>query len=125
MRDKSISGQYKYLLTKTYHVQEPFITSFYKNLKDTINVERRKREEDETKLAAQTTTTTALQTNVTEKDNSLAQTKARVHSVNILGIYNDKADYNLIMWGLVIALGATAAIVIARSGSYSCEARYR
>ncbi len=125
MRDKSISGQYKYLLTKTYHVQEPFITSFYKNLKDTINVERRKREEAETKLAAQTKTANDLQSNVTEKEKSLEQSNARVNSVNFLGIYIDKSVYNLIMWGLVIALGATAAVVILRSGSHSREARYR
>ena len=125
MRDKSISGQYKYLLTKTYHVQEPFITSFYKNLKDTINVERRKRDEAEAKLAAQTKTATDLQSNVSEKEKSLEQSNARVNSVNFLGIYIDKSVYNLIMWGLVIVLGATAAVVIFRSGSHSREARYR
>jgi Skp family chaperone for outer membrane proteins len=125
MRDKSLNGQYKYLLTKTYHIQEPFITSFYKNLKDTINVERRKREEAETKLAAQTKTTSDLQSNVSEKEKSLAQSNARVNSVDFLGIYIEKSVYNLIMWGLVIILGATAAVVIARSGSHSREARYR
>jgi Skp family chaperone for outer membrane proteins len=125
MRDKTLSGQYKYLLTKTYHIQEPFITSFYKNLKDTINVERRKRQEAEAKLAVQTKTTNDLQTNVSEKEKSLAQSNARVNSVNFLGIYIDKSVYNLIMWGLVIALGATAAVVIIRSGSHSREARYR
>ncbi len=125
MRDKTLSGQYKYLLTKTYHIQEPFITSFYRNLKDTINVERRKLQEAETKLAAQTKTTSDLQSNVTEKDKSLAQSNARVNSINFLGIYVDKSVYNLIMWGLVIALGVTAAVVIVRSGSHSREARYR
>lgn len=125
MRDKTLSGQYKYLLTKTYHIQEPFITSFYKNLKDTINVERRKRQEAEAKLAVQTKTTSDLQTNVSEKEKSLAQSNARVNSVNFLGMYVDKSVYNLIMWGLVIALGATAAVVIVRSGSHSREARYR
>ncbi|WP_299584231.1 hypothetical protein [Mucilaginibacter sp.] len=125
MRDKTLSGQYKYLLTKTYHIQEPFITSFYRNLKDTINVERRKLQEAETKLAAQTKTTSDLQTNVSEKEKSLAQSNARVNSVNFLGIYIDKSVYNLIMWGLVIVLGATAAVVIVRSGSHSREARYR
>jgi len=125
MRDKTLSGQYRYLLTKTYHIQEPFITSFYKNLKDTINVERHKLQEAETKLAAQTKTTGDLQSNVSEKEKSLAQSNARVNSVNFLGIYIDKSVYNLIMWGLVIALGATAAVVIARSGSHSREAKYR
>src|ERR1700712_4659787 len=29
MNDKSINGQYKYLLTKIFHYQEPQITTFY------------------------------------------------------------------------------------------------
>ncbi len=125
MRDKSISGQYKYLLTKVYHMQEPFVTSFYKNMRDSINVDRKKLQEAEAKLAAATKTTTDLQSNVSEKEKSLEQSNARVNAINLLGIYIDKGVYNLIMWGLVIALGLTAAIVIYRSGSYSREARYR
>jgi hypothetical protein len=125
MRDKSLNGQYKYLLTKMYHYQEPFVTSLYKNLKDTINSDRRKLQEAETKLDVQTKITGDLQSNVTEKEKSLAQSNARVNSVNFLGIYVDKSVYNLIMWGLVIILGATAAIVIFRSGSHSREAKYR
>ena len=125
MRDKSISGQYKYLLTKVYHMQEPFVTSFYKNMRDTINADRKKLQEAEAKLAAATKTTTDLQSNVSEKEKSLEQSNARVNAINLLGIYIDKGVYNLIMWGLVIALGLTAAIVIYRSGSYSREARYR
>lgn len=125
MRDKSISGQYKYLLTKVYHMQEPFVTSFYKNMRDTMNVDRKKLQEAEAKLAAATKTTTDLQSNVSEKEKSLQQSNARVNAINLLGIYIDKGVYNLIMWGLVIALGLTAAIVIYRSGSYSREARYR
>ncbi|MCO5945970.1 hypothetical protein [Mucilaginibacter flavidus] len=125
MRDKSISGQYKYLLTKVYHMQEPFVTSFYKNMRDTMNVDRKKLQEAEAKLAAATKTTTDLQSNVSEKEKSLAQSNSRVNAINLLGIYIDKGVYNLIMWGLVIVLGLTAAIVIYRSGSYSREARYR
>jgi len=125
MRDKSISGQYKYLLTKVYHMQEPFVTSFYKNMRDTINADRKKLQEAEAKLAAATKTTTDLQSNVSEKEKSLEQSNARVNAINLLGLYIDKGVYNLIMWGLVIALGLTAAIVIYRSGSFSREARYR
>ncbi|WP_295796389.1 hypothetical protein [Mucilaginibacter sp.] len=125
MRDKSISGQYKYLLTKVYHMQEPFVTSFYKNMRDTMNVDRKKLQDAEAKLAAATKTTTDLQSNVSEKEKSLAQSNSRVNAINLLGIYIDKGVYNLIMWGLVIVLGLTAAIVIYRSGSYSREARYR
>lgn len=125
MRDKSLNGQYKYLLTKIYHYQEPFVTSLYKNLRDSMNVDRKKLQDAEAKLAAQTKTANDLQNDVNEKEKSLEQSNARVNAVNFLGIYIPKAIYNLIMWGLVIALGVTAAIVIYRSGSHSREARYR
>lgn len=125
MSDKSINGQYKYLLTKIYHYQEPQISAFYKSLKDTIEAAKQKLKETEAKLAAQTKTTSDLQSNVNDKEKSLALSNSRVNSVNFLGLYIDKQLYNLIMWGLVIVLGATAAIVIFRSGSLGREARYR
>jgi hypothetical protein len=125
MRDKTLNGQYKYLLTKIYHYQEPFVTSLYKNFRDTIGVDRRKLHEAEAKLAVQAKTTNELRTDVSEKDKSLTESNEKVNAVNFLGIYIDKAIYNLIMWGLVIVLGGTAAVVIVRSGNYSREAKYR
>jgi|GEM_PF-939122 len=125
MNDKSINGQYKYLLTKIYHYQEPQLAGFYKSLKDTIDATKAKLKETQGKLAAQAKTTTDLQSDVSDKEKSLAQSNARVNAVNFLGIYIDKSLYNMIMWGLVIALGITAAIVIYRTGSFSREAKYR
>jgi hypothetical protein len=125
MRDKTLNGQYKYLLTKIYHYQEPYVTSLYKNFRDTINADRRKLQDAETKLAAQTKTTADLQTDVAQKDKSLTESNARVDAVNFLGVSISKSIYNLIMWGLVLAFGITAFVVIARSGSYSREAKYR
>lgn len=125
MKDKTLNGQYRYALTKVYRYQEPFVTSLYKNLRDTINADRRKLQEAETRLAALNKATSSLQSNVTEKEKSLAQTNERMNSVSFLGMYIDKSVYNLIMWGLVLAFGITAGVVIARSGSYSREAKYR
>lgn len=125
MNDKSINGQYKYLLTKIYHYQEPLIASFYKSLKDTIVATKTKLKETDAKLASQTKTTSDLQSDVSDKEKSLSLSNSRVNSVNFLGFYIDKSLYNMIMWGLVIALGLTAAIVIYRTGSYSREAKYR
>ncbi len=125
MLDKTLNGQYKYLLTKVYRYQEPFVTSLYKNMRDTMTADRRKLQEAETKLAAQTKTNNDLKSDVNQKDKSLAESNARVNDVNFLGIYIDKSVYNLIMWGLVIAFGVTAAVVIMRSGSHGREAKYR
>jgi hypothetical protein len=125
MRDKSLNGQYKYLLVKTYRFQEPFIADFYRNLRDTINADRSKLKETETKLAAQTKTIGDLQAGVTQKDKSLAQSNTRINAIDLFGIYIDKSAYNLIMWGLVLLFGITAAVVIVRSASFSREAKYR
>jgi len=125
MRDKTLSGQYKYMLTKIYRYQDPFVTSLYKNMRDSMNVDRKKLQEAEAKLAAQTKTNSDLQGDVSEKEKSLAQSNARVNAINFLGIYIDKSLYNMIMWGLVVILGITAAVVIYRTGSFSREAKYR
>ncbi len=46
-------------------------------------------------------------------------------AVDLLGISVTKSGYNLIMWGLVLVFGITAIVVIARTGSYRREAKYR
>lgn len=124
-KDKSLNGQYRYLLTKLFRYQQPLVSALWKNLQDTLNTERRKLKEAQTKLAAQTGDIAALKTDVTTKDQTLSESNAKRDEINLLGISFTKASYNLLMWGLVIFFGLTAAIVIARSGANSREAKYR
>ncbi|HVW95250.1 MAG TPA: hypothetical protein VHA56_04740 [Mucilaginibacter sp.] len=125
INDKTLSGQYKYLLTKVYHYQQPFVASLYKNMLDSMSANSRKLREAEAKLATQTKTNADLQAQITTEEQALAESKERVSDVSFLGFYIDKSVYNMVMWGLVIALGLTTFIVIYRSGSLSREARYR
>jgi len=125
MKDKSLNGQYQYLLTKLYHYQQPLVAALWKNMKDTLTTERRQLKEANTKLADQDKTITGLQTDVTTKDQTLSVSNARRDEINLIGIPFTKATYNLIMWGLVIVFGVAAVVVIARSGSHSREAKYR
>jgi hypothetical protein len=122
--DKSLRGQYQYLLTKVYNHQ-PLISALFKNYSDTLNATRRQLKEAQATLAAQTKTIDTLKAAATNKDQTLAESKEKVDEVDLLGIPLTKATYNLIMWGLVIGFGAIAAVVIARSGSHSREAKYR
>jgi len=124
-KDKSLNGQYKYLVSKLYHYQEPLASALWKNMRDTLNIERRKLAEAQSKLAAQTKDISSLKTDVTTKDQTLSESNAKRDEINLLGISLTKSSYNLLMWGLVIAFGAIAAIVIARSGAHSREAKYR
>jgi hypothetical protein len=119
--DKSLNAQYQDLLTKVYGYQKPFVSALWKNVTDTINSNRRKLKEAQATIATQTQTISGLRADVTEKEESLAV----ADSISILGISLPKSTYNLIMWGLVIVIGAIAAIVIARSGSNKREASYR
>lgn len=123
--DKSLRGQYQYLLTKVYNYQQPLVAALVKNYNDTLSTTRKQLKEAKATLAEQTKTIDTLKASASTKDQSLAQSKAKVDEVNLLGMPLSKSTYNLIMWGLVIAFGAIAAIVIARSGSHSREASYR
>jgi hypothetical protein len=125
VKDKSLNGQYKYLVSKLYHYQEPLASALWKNMRDTLNIERRKLNEAQAKLAAQTKDISSLKSDVTTKDQTLSESNAKRDEISLLGISLTKASYNLLMWGLVIAFGVIAAIVIARSGAHSREARYR
>ncbi|WP_419699580.1 hypothetical protein [Mucilaginibacter sp. NFX135] len=124
-KDKSLNGQYKYLISKLYHYQEPLASALWKNMRDTLNTERRKLAEAQSKLATLTKDINSLKTDVTTKDQTLSESNAKRDEINLLGISLTKSSYNLLMWGLVIAFGAIATIVIARSGAHSREAKYR
>jgi hypothetical protein len=125
VKDKSLNGQYQYLLSKLFHYQQPLASALWKNMRDTLTTERRRLKEVEAKLAAQTNDITSLKTDVSTKAQTLTEANAKRDEISLLGIPFTKASYNLLMWGLVIAFGAVAAFVIARSGANSREAKYR
>lgn len=123
--DKSLSGQYKYLLTKIYGYQQPLLGAYHKSIMDTLRQARGELKTSEAKVASQNKLIDSLQNQIKANDASLSASNAKVDSIDMFGIKLPKSTYNLIMWGLVIIFGVIAGIVIARSGSYSREAKYR
>ncbi|GAA4095658.1 hypothetical protein [Mucilaginibacter panaciglaebae] len=119
--DKSLYGQYQYLLTKVYNYQRPFVDAIWKNYTDTLRGVHNQLKAANDKITEQAKTITGLQADVAAKEQALTQTD----SISFLGIDLTKSSYNLIMWGLVLVIGAIAAIVIARTGSSRKEAIYR
>jgi hypothetical protein len=119
--DKSLNGQYQYLLTKVYHYQQPLISALWKTALDTLANNRRKLQAAQNKLATQSKTIDSLNAQISGKDNSLA----RVDGIDVFGLLLSKTAYNLIVWGLVALFGITAVVVIVRSGSFKREALYR
>jgi len=119
--NNSLNGQYQYLLSKVYNYQRPLISALWKNASDTLNVNRRKLKDAQSKLSLQTKTIDSLNTDITAKDKAIARTD----DVDVFGILLSKTTYNIIAWGLVALFAVIAFIVIVRSGSFKREARYR
>ena len=124
-KDQSLSGQYKYLLTKVYHYQEPLIATLWKNASDTLNLNKRKLKDAQAKLVVQNKAIDSLKGSLTNTGQTLSEANAKRDTITLAGVPVTKSTYNLIMWGLVVIFGVTAAIVIARSGIHSREANYR
>lgn len=123
--DKSINGQYQFILSKVYHYQQPMVTAFYRSVQDSLHIQRQNLVAIQNKLSAQTKNLAALQSDVSSKEESLNATNAQVNTISFLGMHVAKATYNTIMWGLVIVLGILAATVIFLSASARREAHYR
>jgi hypothetical protein len=123
LTDKSLNGQYKYLLSKVYRYQQPLIAALWKNFTDTLNANHRKLVDAQAKALAQTKTISDLKLKVDSVGKEQLSSKA--DDIDLLGILLAKNTYSSIMWGLVIILSATAAVVIFRSGSLSREAHHR
>lgn len=122
MTDKSLNGQYSFLLTKVYHYQEPFLSAFWKSASDTLKFYRQKQNEALSKVTAQNKLIDSLKAQVTNKDEALS---TKVEEITFLGIQMPLSTYNIITWGLVIAFALTAIIVLSTSGRFRHEAKYR
>lgn len=120
--DKSLNGQYAFLLTKVYHYQQPFLSAFWKSASDTLKFYRQKQNEALSKLAAQNKLIDSLKTQITNKDEALS---TKVEEITFLGIRMPLSTYNIIAWGLAIAFALTTIIVLSTSGRSRHEAKYR
>lgn len=123
--DKSLNGQYQYVLSKTYHYQQPMIAALWKNINDTLTAAKKQLKDAQGKLSAQSQSINSLQSDVKNKDQAITETNARQNDISLLGIYMPKTAYNLLMWGLVAGLGLALVIVILRTAGNSREAKYR
>jgi hypothetical protein len=123
--DKSLNGQYLYLLSRIYHYQQPAVSALWKSATDTLSLNKRMLKDAQGKLTKQAKLIDSLKTDANGKAQSLSTSKAQVDDVNILGLSLSNTAYNLIVWGLVLIFGITAAVVITQSAGARHEAKYR
>src|SRR6185437_6133608 len=101
LTDKSLNGQYQYLLAQVYHYQQPAVSALWKSVSDTLNVNHRKLNAAQSKVTAQGKTIDSLKADITGKEQTLAASNANINGMTVLGITLSKTTYNLIVWGLV------------------------
>jgi hypothetical protein len=123
--DKSLNGQYQYLLTKVYNYQQPLLNAYHKSITDSLILSRNNLKASQAKLGVANKTIDSLQASIKANTQSLTESTEKQDEVSFIGIPVTKETYNWIMWGLVVVFGATAGIVIARSGASTREAKYR
>jgi hypothetical protein len=123
--DKSLNGQYQYLLTKFYNYQQPLLGAFHKSIMDTLIQTRHALRDTSAKLKVANKTIDSLNSTIKSNGQTLSDANEKVNAIDFVGITMPKSTYNLIMWGLVIVFGVVAAVVISRSGAHSREAKYR
>ncbi|GAB3920291.1 hypothetical protein [Mucilaginibacter myungsuensis] len=123
--DKSLRGQYQYILSKTYRYQQPMIAALWKNINDTLNATKRTLNDTKAQLAEKTKSVATLQSDAKNSEQTLADATSMRDEIGLLGIPMSKSAYNILMWGLVIGMGLVLVIVILRTGGANREAKYR
>lgn len=125
LNDKSLNGQYQYLLTKVYHYQQPLLAALWKNAMDTLNQSRSQLKAAQAKLSTQVKSVDSLKTDLTGKQQSLTESNAKADAISVFGMMMPKSTYNLVMFGAVGVLAVALIIVIATTAKHKHEAKYR
>ncbi|WP_259068139.1 hypothetical protein HDF24_07990 [Mucilaginibacter sp. X4EP1] len=120
--DKSLNGQYQFLLTRVYHYQQPAVADFWKIVTDTLNLGKQKLASAENRLKLQKKTIDSLSGEIAGKDQSISSSGSQL---SVFGLLVDKSTYNLVMFGIILVCIAVTVIVVLRSGSKGKEAEYR
>jgi hypothetical protein len=124
LNDKSLNGQYQYLLTKTPAFQQPLVSALWKNVTDTLNHERGKVKDLQAKLAAENKLADSLKTEANTKEQAISQSAAQVDTISLFGIVMAKSTYNLVMVGLVVGLAIALTVVILTTSKYKYDAKH-
>ena len=129
--DPSLLGQYQLMLSKSrtlegYKLVNPNrLSSFWKNVRDTVTAERKELYKARTNIATQEKTIVDLNAQIANKETALNTSNARLDEITFLGMSFSKANYNSIVWSLIILLALALVVVILRSIKLSHEAKYR
>jgi len=127
----SLSKQYEDVVAKAgsyqgfKEIKENKLEFLWKSISDSLQKERQLLKEAQAQLLKNGQTANKSKAGLATAQLELEKSEARVNQVSFLGIYLEKNNYNLIMWGLVIILAACLAIAVYLTRKSVKEAHYR
>jgi hypothetical protein len=127
----SLSKQYEDVVAKAgsyqgfKEIKENKLEFLWKSMSDSLQKERQLLKEAQAQLLKNGQTANKSKAGLATAQLELEKSEARVNQVSFLGIYLEKNNYNLIMWGLVIILAACLAIAVYLTRKSVKEAHYR
>ena len=127
----SLSKQYEDVVAKAgsyqgfKEIKEKKLQVLWKNVSDSLQSGRQLLQEAQAQLLKNGQTVKQSGAGLAAAQLELEQSEARVNQVSLLGIYFEKGNYNLIMWGLVLLLTGGLAFAIYLSKKSVKEAHYR
>lgn len=101
------------------------IQRLWGNVIDSLQHERQLLNDARLKLSSHNEIVAGLKTELENKQQELAESKASVSEMGLLGISLSKTVYNIVMWGAVLILIAALVFSIMHSKTCLREARYR
>jgi len=122
LNSKSLNAQYVYLLSKTYHYQQPLITAFWKSVSDSIKLIH---SQAKGMQASVNHTVDSLKANVRAKEQTLTEAIAKNDSISLLGIDMSKGTYSMIMICIIVGLAVALTIVMGTTAKHKYEAKHR
>jgi hypothetical protein len=129
--DPSLQGQYQLMLSKSrtldgYKLVNPGrLSTFWKNVRDTIATERKDLNTARIKITEQQKSINDLQGQIQGKDTALSSSNAKLNEISFLGMSFTKSTYNTMVWTLIIIMALALAILVFRSIKLLHEAKYR
>lgn len=127
----SLDSQYQELLKRSwtqqgYKVVNPQrLSLLWKNVQDSLKIERRKYFPLQSELSNRDKTIAELKAKADSAQKVLEKSESSINQVELLGVPLEKSTYNTIMWGAVIILALALAVVLFTAGKSVREARYR
>lgn len=129
--DPSLQGQYQLMLSKSktingYKLINPYrLSQFFQSVKDTLRTERKGLAAANQRISGLEKGVNNLKSEISGTETSLAATNAKINEISFLGIPFSKANYNIIVWAIIIVLALLLSFVFFRSAKNISEAKYR